>query len=518
MIFENHRSRENTVVAKRRRKVAPFVSAGALLVVACGLAVGLAGSNPGHPLTGLLANRSGAIQTAECPQEIEARAGIECAMLNAFEHTDGSGAAIRLPFAILRSTASSPPPDPVLMIGGGPGPNLVNLVGAAQSDLPFLRSRNVIIPELRGTGVASPSLACPEMEGHATIALDGRTIDEAVTEILDATKTCAARVRADGTDRDAYLTSDRVRDLIALRKGLEIPAWNVYGTSYGTLVAIELLAADGGAVRSAVLDGVLPPGADLFHEIGRNGRAALEVALAGCETTSSCGGQGLLGRYDALAAKLERAPIKVEVVDPWTADQRRRSASVDGESLEKGVFGLLYSNDANETLPQRILAAGDGDLELLQQGVIAQLWWTRGDFGAFLSQHCAEGGWDGTTDDLSAAFADLPQIAGDAWERHREVHASQCDLWGVRPRARANPVKSDVPTLLLVGAFDPITPPRWAAEVAGSMSTATLRVFAGTGHGVLFGGPPCADEIAAAFVGDPRRQLLDSDCGLPVIP
>jgi hypothetical protein len=28
---------------------------------------------------------------------------------------------------------------------------------------------DVIIPELRGTGVASPSLACPEMEGHATL-------------------------------------------------------------------------------------------------------------------------------------------------------------------------------------------------------------------------------------------------------------------------------------------------------------------------------------------------------------
>ena len=505
------------MVAKRRPRLVASFQSGAVLVVACLVAVGLAGSNPSHTPTGLLTNPSGTIQTTECPQELEAPAGIECASLNTFERADGSGAAIRLPFAILRSTASSPPPDPVLMIGGGPGPNLVNLVGATQSGLPFLRSRNVIIPELRGTGVASPSLACPEMEGHATIALDGRTIDEAVTEILDATKTCATRVRADGTDPDAYLTSDRVRDLIALRRGLGIPAWNVYGASYGTLVALELLAADGGAVRTAVLDGVLPPGADLFHEIGRNGRGALEVALADCGITSSFAGPGLLERYDALAAKLERAPIEVEVVDPWASDQRRRSASVDGETLEKGVFGLLYSHDADSTLPQRISAAAEGDLELLQQGVIAQLWWTSGDFGAFLSQLCAEGGWDGTTDDLSAVFADLPQIAGDAWQRHREVHASQCALWGVRPRPRATPVQSDVPTLLLAGAFDPITPPRWTAEVAGSMPAATVRVFAGTSHGVLFGGPPCADEIAAAFVGDPSRQL-ESGCGLPVIP
>jgi pimeloyl-ACP methyl ester carboxylesterase len=244
---------------------------------------------------------------------------------------------------------------------------------------------------------------------------------------------------------------------------------------------------------------------------------ALEVALAECRMTSSCAGPDLLGRYDQLAATLEQSPIEVEVVDPWTSDQRRRSASVDGETLEKGVFGLLYSNDADITLPRWISAAREGDVELLQQGVIAQLWWTRGDFGAFLSQLCAEGGWNGTTDDLSAAFADLPRIAGDAWERHRGVHASQCELWGVRPRARATPVQSDVPTLLLAGTFDPITPPRWAAEVASRMPTATLRVFAGTGHGVLFGGPPCADEIAGVFVADPN-QRLDSDCGLPVIP
>ncbi len=501
----------------RRPTHGPLILSGAALVVACVVAGCLDNNDRSQTSTGLNANPSRPIQPAECPPEFEAPSGIECAALSTTERADGSGAAIRLPYAILRTTASSPPPDPVVLIGGGPGPNLVSLVEAAQAELPFLRSRNVIIPELRGTGVASPSLACPEMEGHATIALDGRTIDEATTEILDATKTCAARVRADGADPDAYLTADRVRDLIALREALAIPTWNVYGTSYGTLVALELLAADGGAVRSAVLDGVLPPGADLFHEIGRNGRNALEIALASCGTTSPCGGLGLLERYDALAANFERAPIEVEVVDPWTSDQRQRSASVDGETLEKGVFGLLYSSDAESTLPQWISAAAAGDLELLQQGVIAQLWWTRGDFGAYLSQLCAEGGWDGTTDDRSAAFADLPQIAADAWERHREVHASQCGLWGVRPRAPANPVEGDVPTLLLIGAFDPITPPRWAADVAGSLSTSTLRVFTGTGHGVLFGGPLCADEIAAAFVDDPSRQP-DSDCGLPVMP
>ena len=62
---------------------------------------------------------------------------------------------------------------------------------------------------------------------------------------------------------------------------------------------------------------------------------------------------------------------------------------------------------------------------------------------------------------------------------------------------------SDIPTLVLNGRFDPITPPANGEAAARTLKRATVLTFPNTGHGA-FQSEPCASSIAIAFVTTPE--------------
>jgi pimeloyl-ACP methyl ester carboxylesterase len=68
---------------------------------------------------------------------------------------------------------------------------------------------------------------------------------------------------------------------------------------------------------------------------------------------------------------------------------------------------------------------------------------------------------------------------------------------------------SDVPTLLLAGAFDPITPPAWARLAAEGSSQSYVYEFPAEAHDVL-ASSPCAQAVTAAFVETLAEP--DADC------
>ena len=63
---------------------------------------------------------------------------------------------------------------------------------------------------------------------------------------------------------------------------------------------------------------------------------------------------------------------------------------------------------------------------------------------------------------------------------------------------------SDIPTLVLTGEFDPVTPPEYGQLVAGYLSNNYFFEFSGAGHDIIVANE-CARSIAGAFVNDPTH-------------
>ena len=47
------------------------------------------------------------------------------------------------------------------------------------------------------------------------------------------------------------------------------------------------------------------------------------------------------------------------------------------------------------------------------------------------------------------------------------------------------PVVSDIPTLVVAGEYDPITPAKWAESAASHLANSFYFLFPGGGHGVI---------------------------------
>ena len=145
------------------------------------------------------------------------------------------------------------------------------------------------------------------------------------------------------------------------------------------------------------------------------------------------------------------------------------------------------------------------ELALIEAEVLGKL--DDSSEGTQLSFQCAEEVHFNRRDEIANRAADLPGALRRALVDWALISINDCKRWDV-PRSSSienQPVKSDIPTLLLSGQYDPITPPPWGEEAAKYLAKSLHYVFPDGGHGLLFTGE-CADSIALSFLADPERQ------------
>jgi hypothetical protein len=93
-----------------------------------------------------------------------------------------------------------------------------------------------------------------------------------------------------------------------------------------------------------------------------------------------------------------------------------------------------------------------------------------------------------------------------------ESRMKVCQFWpkGNVPAAYYAPVQSSVPTLILSGELDPVTPPAWGETAGKTLPNSKHLIAPGTGHGVL--GTSCGMRIIHDFIEKGSAEGLDSSC------
>jgi pimeloyl-ACP methyl ester carboxylesterase len=291
-----------------------------------------------------------------------------------------------------------------------------------------------------------------------------------------------------------------------VRKALGSPQFDLIGVSYGTRVAQQYLMHHPDAVRSVVLDSVVPNTLALGEDFARNLDDALKAQFARCTAQPACKkqfgdpGQTLYQLRDALRAN----PHEVSFRDPQTYQTVKR---VLNENALAGVVRMFaYTPQTAALLPLSIDAAAHGDVgPLLGQarilaGDLAELTGS----GMQYSVICSE-----DADLLTPRPQDAHKIMGTHMV---DALKAVCSVWptGTRPADFHQPVKSDKPVLLLAGQYDPVTPPRDAEEVASGLSDSRVLQFRGQAHGVMTAG--CAPQLIQHFVEKLDPKTLDASC------
>lgn len=441
--------------------------------------------------------------------------GVDCGELVVWENRqDHEEGTLRLAVAILRSTADDPEPDPLVFLSGGPGDRWVHYTASLmeRSLWKNLReSRDVIFYDQRGTGYSDPDF-CDKMDRvFYTVRFLGLSPEEAMARRVEAARECRERMLEKGIDFSAYNSQTSARDLDDLRRTLGYEAWNLLGISYGARLALTAMRETPSGIRSVILDSTVPPNARV--KVGRPGALArsLDRVFAHCAADEACrrAYPDLKADFYSWLDRLERAPIELAMADTDRFPEGR--LVVDQSLVVLAVFQGLYHRQFPPVLPLLVRAQGPEEAHVLR-ALADRMASAPGanSRGLRLSVDCYEVAPFNPPAQLDQARTEHPHLGKILEPRGQQ--SSLCEAWHDE-RADSSyfePVKSELPTLIIGGEFDPITPPDYGRLVAATLPNSTFVEVPAHGHAVS-PRTACTRDLVSRFLDDPGREL-DTSC------
>jgi len=407
------------------------------------------------------------------------------------------GRKIALNVVVLPAKAPEVEPDPLVFLAGGgvaPATRYASFLNEAFSDL--RRHRDLLLIDQRGTGDSHP-LDCD----LSTDPANPEYRNEA--RFKKAVRRCRKALEPKA-DLRYYTTPVAMDDLDEVRDWLGYPRLNLYGVSYGTQAARVYLRQHPERVRTVALQGVVPFDEPMWLEIPRSSQTALDRALDACARQPGCHDafHHLAEEFAALLKRLAERPVKINGSDPPI--HKEIEIPIDAEILRAFVVSVLYSAERIHDLPLLIHLAHDGDYRPLAHE-LAPKGPSGIPKGVYLSIVCNE--------ELHFAPAALPEATANtfmgAFRLGREILA--CKEWphAQVPKDYWKPVPSNVPALILSGALDHATPPRYGEAAARSFPNSRALVLPNRGHNDT---DPCVSGIIQAFVTAGALEGLDVSC------
>ncbi len=479
---------------------------GALVLCASLLAASCTGAGPAPPpyKTQLL--------NASCPPEVSEFVLTEhsCWYLEVPEdRSDPDRAAVQVFVVRVLPPLGNPAADPLVLLGGDLG-EVLGYEGVAPAVTRV--NRELIIVEARGSGRSRPSLACPEVADADWDLLSIPMSDPAWNEtFLRAARACYDRLVGEGIDPSAFNLGEMAADVEDLRRALGIEEWNLMTIQSSSRIALEVMDRYPDHVRSVILDSPEFPGDGGFGQANEAIRRAVAVLAQYCEADPRCAPSfpAVADTLDEAAARLEERPIREQITLP---DGRPADAVIDGGSLVRLVrweMGRPAAEPGIANVPALVYDALDGrfgptfELESTHATCIGYgqpcraNQWTHGlvfselchDELPFARPAAAEPGFD-------QAFGDHPFL-------------DLCRAWKVSPGDPPRAIRSNVPTLVLVGQMDPtISRPALEESMAG-LDRGFLVTFPTLGSNML--ARDCPREIRNSWIEQPLRPP-DTSC------
>lgn len=426
------------------------------------------------------------------------RQQVQCGTYSAPEnYSQPEDVKIDINFVVLPAIDSSQEKLPLMFLAGGPGQAAAELSAQIYSGFSEIRkTRDLILIDQRGTGKSHP-LQCEdnkEIDPYTAIPEDFSLadIEQCLTQLTG--------------DLSQYNSENAIRDFDAIRAALGHQQVHIYGGSYGTRAGLVYMRMFPEALKSVVLDSVGP----IEVPIGLFGKSAEKSfikLIENCQNETSCAGQypELAKEFSAITDKLSAAPVTVEIAHPRLGTNIEFTISKD--KFISTVQMQLYSMQTRSLLPLLIHQAYLGDYKPLA-GMIAQ---SEGGMGIYVGLHfnivCNED-IPQISADMKAADADNNFAKGMSLDMVTEA----CSVW---PKYQPSDefyrtVDADIPTLILSGELDPVTPASNGEKSHANLPNSHHIISKNNAH--IVASSVCGIKIVNEFLEKQSPTELDESC------
>lgn len=416
-----------------------------------------------------------------------------------------SGRKISIQVMVAPALEPDPLPDPLFLFVGGPGQGAADVALYLARNYKLINSRrDLVMIDQRGTGASNP-LDCKPLGPE----------DQVQTYLgemfpLEFVQQCREELEK-RADLGLYTTDIAMDDIDEIRAALGYEKINLSGGSYGTRAALVYLRRHPESVRAVYIHGVAPTSMAIPGSFAGDAEAAMRALFKDCEADSACNQAypNFRRQFQEVLDKITEEAVSLNLENPFT--KQPETVRLGRAPFITGIRAMLYSTRGASRIPRIVSQCAAGDFEPLTQ-FVAQ--YGRGisqglTNGMYLSVTCAE---DVPFIDRKKAFAAAEGTFLGAYRLEQQIGA--CENWPAKAVARAflEPVKSDVPVLIISGAVDPVTPPRWGEAAAKHLPNSLHVSVPNASHGM--GGPwgDCLQPLVVDFLNRGTVEGLDVSC------
>ena len=406
---------------------------------------------------------------------------------------------LKLAYKVLKAKNADPLKAPILFLQGGPGASTLIMEEYWKNHL-LRNDRDIVLMDQRGTGASEAN--CIDM-GKAIFAIGRQDLGpkEELWALDSIFNQCKEAVNKKGVDLAGYTSQENAADFEALRKDLEYEQWNLLGASYGSRLGLTIMRDFPNSVRSSIFVGVFAPESQLSGETIIDFEKSLFEVLRRCEQSEKCNSRypHLKNRLLSILKKLKSEPLRLDYDSKPFILNRRDALLLLHQSL--------YSRQSIADIPEIIEAMEKGNLEPINNAL------QRIEFIYNLVN------WP--MNNSVMAYEELPFIDSlEIINAHGkselgfdimtfEGFNSLSNWHPFRAEVLENqPVISDIPTLMVSGSLDPVTPISNSIEALGYLKNGYGVIFQDESHDLA---NPCFLKIAEDFLNNPFHKP-DLDC------
>lgn len=415
-------------------------------------------------------------------------------------HDDPAGKKIQITYVVLRARDSTDTEFPLIFFSGGPGARSLDrgTVNAIVED-PLRTNRDIILFDQRGIGFSSP-LPDMSLAAFEIMARDANEMEEQAfmtTLIGDYKRKCTAQ----NLNPRFYNTLQSARDVGMLFKHLGYGKYNLLGISYGTRLGRVVQDMYPDYIHSSVLDSPAPMSGDFLLSRLESYSLSLGRIFSYCETHSLCRTKypSLKQDYFKAIDKLKRKPLKIMMRDSMPV-------YINAQDAVYLIRRLLYQGNSREKAPELIHAFIDGHGQVILD--VLQFEYTMSgelNLSMLLSVEKFENfNQELTSDAIRMHYKNYPLIPVKLGFFDAFYQAGMDWHTGNLPVRERQFRESDIPTLIFVNQFDPVTPPEYGHLFKEKLSRCTLLILDEGGHGD--GNPECKDRVIGSFMDNPRNK------------
>ena len=428
---------------------------------------------------------------------------VRCGTLSVPEdYQQPQGTKIDINVVVLPAIDKNTEKEPLMFLAGGPGQAATELAAHLRRVFYEVRKQHdIILVDQRGTGQSSP-LLCDEniFEAENIYGMSAESFT------VDQVKQCLAEMQQ---NMSQYNSENAIRDFDAVRAALGYEKINVYGGSYGTRAALVYLRLFPESLNSVILDSVGPIEVPI-GPFGQSSARSFELLLENCQAQQACSSAfpNLKEEYQTVYNKLQQAPVSVTIPHPRLGTPT--TLLIDNDKFINTLRLQLYSMETRTIVPLVVHQAFLGNY-LPFAGLLASQ-----------DQKESKGGmYFGLTLNI-VCNEDFPLVNDFAWQQDADnsfgantshkIWRKACPVWPTyQPSAEFyQPVTANVPTLILSGNLDPVTPPANGDKSDATLPNSRHIVVKNAAH--IVAGNDCAVGIIREFIENKDLESLDQSC------